>query len=156
MSNNINSILADFMKGDQTYVNMETALKNINVSNINKRISEKSNTIWELIEHIRITQEDILKYTLDKNWESPSWPEGHWPEKNSEGNENLMNNSIKQILNDFKEVQNLAGDKTFDLTAAIPHGEWRTYLREVLLVIEHNAYHLGQLILLRKFFNDWK
>jgi len=156
MQTSLHSVLTDYLKGDQSYANIEKILNNINADNINKRVSAESNTIWELLEHIRITQEDILKYSLDPQWISPSWPEGHWPDRNIEASSEMMRSSVEQILSDYIKVCELAGNTSINLLSKIPHGEWRTYLREILLVIEHNAYHLGQLVFLRKYFNDWK
>lgn len=155
-NNELHKILSAYLKGNQSYAGIEDALKDINPSIINKKLSENTQSIWELLEHIRITQVDILNYTLDSNWVSPSWPEGHWPDKSIQASNEMMQDSVNSILSDFEKVSAMAADESLNLISRVPHGEWRTYLRQIILVIEHNAYHLGQLILLRKVFNDWK
>jgi hypothetical protein len=103
---------------------------------------------------MRIAQEDILRYTLDKNWKSPKWPEEHWPD-NNKFTDGLWNESVNNFFSDMDELLQLTQNSEIDLTAEIPHGEGRTYLRELLLVIDHNAYHCGQIVLVRKLLNDW-
>jgi uncharacterized damage-inducible protein DinB len=112
-------------------------------------------TIWELLEHVRIAQEDILRYTLDPGWESPEWPDGYWPEVENP-TEKQWTRSLEAFRNDLEEVKALVQDAGRDLTAVIPHGEGHTYLREVLLVADHNAYHLGQVVDIRRVLGAWK
>jgi uncharacterized damage-inducible protein DinB len=110
---------------------------------------------WELLEHMRIAQEDILRYTLDAKWKSPSWPEGYWPKPAAKPSAAAWRRSVTAFLRDLKEAATLAR-RHDDLTAEIPHGEGRTYLRQLLLIADHNAYHVGQIVLTRKSIGDWK
>jgi len=105
---------------------------------------------WELLEHMRLAQEDILRYTLDPDWESPSFPEGYWPENPSNIPDNSWNSSIDKFLAELEEVVGLANNRKMDLTSQLPHGGGRTYLRQILLVADHNSYHLGQFIQVKK------
>lgn len=111
-------------------------------------------SVWEELEHMRLAQEDILRYTLDAAWKSPAFPEGYWPER-PRPTETEWKASVKAFRADLDEVVALARDEKRDLTARLPHGEGRTYLRQVLLVADHNAYHLGQLVLLRRLLGAW-
>jgi uncharacterized damage-inducible protein DinB len=110
---------------------------------------------WEELEHLRIAQEDILRYTLDPRWKSPDWPKGYWPSR-AEPRDREWKDSVKRFESDLTEVVAMARDPKRDLTNAIPHGEGRTYLRQVLLVADHNAYHVGQIVQLRKLLGAWK
>ena len=98
---------------------------------------------------MRLAQEDIFRYTLDPRWKSPTFPEGYWPEHPSPTDAEWKA-SVKAFRKDLDEVVAFVRDPKTDLTARLPHGEGRTYLRQVLLVADHNAYHLGQIVQARK------
>ncbi len=103
---------------------------------------------------MRIAQEDILRYTLAPGWRSPKWPEGYWP-RTKRPTPAEWKASVAGFGRDLDEVIALARDPKRDLTARIPHGEGRSYLRQVLLVADHNAYHLAQIVTARRLLGDW-
>ena len=107
-------------------------------------------TPWQLLEHIRIAQWDILEFSRNARHESPRWPEGYWPETEEPPNGKSWEDSVKQIRTDLKAMCDLVSDPQHDLFAPIPHGDGQTLLREALLVADHNAYHLGQLVMVRR------
>jgi hypothetical protein len=148
--------LIEMLRGEPTHISVKNALDGINPENLNKRILKNPHSIWDLFEHMRISQEDILRYTLDPNWVSPSWPEGHWPDPGEKAGIEMLENSIKKFNHDLNEVIDLVNNRTIDITSEIPHGEGRTFLREILLIIDHNSYHLGQIVSLRKMLGDWR
>jgi hypothetical protein len=104
---------------------------------------------------MRIAQEDILRYTLDARWKSPTWPSGYWP-KATKPTEAGWRKSIEGFRRDLESVVALVRDPGVDLTAPIPHGEGHTTLREALLVADHNAHHLGQIVQARRLLGAWK
>jgi hypothetical protein len=104
---------------------------------------------------MRIAQEDILKYTLNESWESPEWPDGYWPDDNDSMNDDTWNNTFNRFFIDLQSMIDLVNDEGLDLTEEIPHGNGRTYLREILLVANHNAYHIGKIVDIRKILGDW-
>jgi hypothetical protein len=112
-------------------------------------------SVWDLLEHLRLAQEDILRYTLDAGWRSPAWPEGYWPAPAEEVEDAAWDASLARLRAELDEVCRLVEDPARDLTAAIPHGEGRTYLRQALLVADHNAYHVGQVVQIRKALGAW-
>lgn len=148
--------LVNLLKGGQASVTFESALENVNPALRNKRPSENVHSVWENLEHIRIAQEDILNYTIDPEWKSPKWPGGYWPADKGDISDEKWNKSLSSFLNDREKLINLSLDESVDLTARIPHTENHTYLREILIAGEHNAYHLGQILTTRKLLNDWK
>lgn len=148
--------LIEMLQGEPTHICVKNALDGIHPENLNKRILKNPHSIWDLFEHMRISQEDILRYTLDPKWESPSWPEGHWPDPSEKATKEMLQNSLKKFNSDLNEAIDLVKNLKIDLTREIPHGEGRTYLREILLIIDHNSYHLGQIVSLRKTLGDWK
>ena len=111
---------------------------------------------WELLEHMRIAQRDILEFSRDPKHVSPDWPEGYWPETPQPPNAAAWQKSLKQFARDLEEMKKLVANPKTDLFARIPHGTGQTILREALLVADHNAYHLGQVVLLRRLLSAWK
>lgn len=113
-------------------------------------------TAWQLLEHMRIAQSDILEFSRDAKHKSPSWPEGYWPKTEAPPSAASWNNSLRSFRADLKAMAKLVADKKTDLFAKIPHGTGQTILREALLVADHNSYHLGQMVLLRRLLGAWK
>jgi hypothetical protein len=107
-------------------------------------------TPWQLLEHMRIAQRDILEFSLNPKHVSPKWPEDYWPRTDAPPSDAAWDNSVKQFLADLMLVCDMVSDPKRDLAQKIPHGEGQTYLREALLVADHNAYHLGQLVMLKR------
>lgn len=147
--------LIDALTKEQAHLSLESALKNLKVENRTVRPSTNLYSVWELLEHIRITQEDILQYTLDPDWVSPSWPEGHWPEKKDNISDEEWITSISKFNDDLQKLVDVVKDERIDLTSVIPHTKNHTYLREILIVIDHNSHHTAQIITVRKMIGDW-
>jgi hypothetical protein len=103
-------------------------------------------TAWQVLEHMRLAQWDILEFSRSAKHVSPKWPEGYWPARKEVGTAEQWNESIEKFQADLKEMENLIADPATDLFAKIPHGSGQTILREALLVADHNAYHLGVLV----------
>ncbi len=113
-------------------------------------------TAWRLLEHMRIAQWDILEFSRDARHVSPKFPSGYWPKNDAPLSAAAWEKSVKSFRADLKAMQELVADPATDLFARIPHGTGQTILREALLVADHNAYHLGQLVLLRRLVGAWK
>jgi len=111
---------------------------------------------WELLEHMRIAQWDILEFSRDPKHVSPNWPAGYWPESPEPPNTKAWEKSVKIFARDLAAMKKLVVNPRTDLFARIPHGAGQTILREALLVADHNAYHLGQVIVLRRLLGAWK
>jgi DinB superfamily len=105
---------------------------------------------WELVEHMRIVLWDILQFSRDPNHVSPSFPEGYWPEGDAPPDPGAWDRSVEAFRADLQAMIALVEDPAIDLIAPIPHGDGQTILREALLVADHNAYHIGQLMVVRK------
>jgi hypothetical protein len=107
-------------------------------------------TPWQLLEHMRIGQWDILRFSVDASHVSPKWPEGYWPETDSPPSDKAWEKSVQQFLSDLDAICKLVRDPKRDLFAPIAHGTGQTLLREALLAADHNAYHLGQIVTVRR------
>jgi len=111
---------------------------------------------WEILEHMRLAQWDILQFTHDTKHISPEWPKGYWPETQAPPNDAAWGKSVKAFRTDLEAMCELVGNESTNLYAQIPNGEGQTTLREALLIADHNAYHLGELVLVRRLLGAWK
>lgn len=110
---------------------------------------------WQLVEHLRITQHDILDFCVNPHYKEMEWPRDYWPASPEPSSSEAWDESVGQFRADRQKLQELAADPGVDLAAKIPHGTGQTYLRELLLVADHTSYHVGQLVLLRRLLGDW-
>ncbi|MFA6057765.1 MAG: DinB family protein [Taibaiella sp.] len=111
--------------------------------------------IWQLIEHIRITQWDILEFCRSAKHVSPKWPDEYWPSALEKVSKTQWEHTISEIKNDRKQFIDLLKDEANSLTEPIAHGDGQTLLREALLIADHNAYHFGEILVLRRLLNCW-
>ena len=112
-------------------------------------------TAWQLLEHLRICQWDILEFSRDPDHVSPEFPVGYWPTDEAPSDDAAWTASIARLHDDMEQMKRLVMNPDVDLFASIPHGQGQTILREAVLVADHNSYHLGQLLLLRRLEGDW-
>lgn len=150
MDKDLRDHLAELLAGRSAHIYIESALKDFPLDHMNERIEGSPHTAWELLEHIRIAQSDILEFSRDPAHVSPPWPDGYWPK--IPGTPDAWRDSVQQIRRDLEAIKGLAADESVDLLDPIKHGDGQTVLREVLLTADHNSYHLGQLVLLRRIF----
>lgn len=140
--------LLELLEGKSAHIDLETVLQEFPVEKINARIENAPHTAWELLEHLRIAQTDIVEFSRNANHVSPQFPDGYW--NKSEGAAADWKKSCEQILKDLQTMRDLVADETVDLYAPFAHGDGQTVLREALLVADHNAYHLGQIAFLMR------
>ena len=143
--------LVAFLLEKNAHLNYEDVLSDFPVQHINSKIEGVEYTPWQLMEHIRITQRDIIEFIEDPDYVAPAWPKGYWPETTI-GTDALWRESINRFFKDLKHMERIIQDPNADLYAAMPAGERYNLLREILIVIDHNSHHLGQLILFKKHF----
>lgn len=148
--------LVNLLTEGHAHVTVEQALKGLARANRGKRPSPDLHSVFEELEHMRIAQEDILRYTLDASWKSPAFPRGYWPDPGLRVTDAVWARTLEGFRRDLEKVRGLARDPRRDLTALVPHGEGRTYLRQVLLVADHNAYHAAQIVTIRKLLGNWR
>jgi hypothetical protein len=138
------------LRGGGAHIKFEEVVKDFPAGLMNGRAAGVPYTPWQLLEHMRIAQWDILEFTRSASHVSPAWPEGYWPDKGAEAGEGEWRRSVESFRGDLRAMQGLVADPATDLYAPVPHGEGQTILREALLVADHNAYHLGALVTLRR------
>jgi uncharacterized damage-inducible protein DinB len=121
-----------------------------------KKVNGLPHTLWMLLEHLRLAQWDILEFSRDKKHVSPAWPAGYWPKNEAAPSDAAWNESVKQFRASLKEMVDLINDPKTDLFAKIPWDDGQTILREALLVADHNAYHLAQMVDMIRLLGAWK
>jgi hypothetical protein len=144
------------LKEDGAHVSLERAIKGVPVDLRGKRPKGAEHSLWELVEHIRLAQRDILEFTRNPKYQSAPFPEGYWPATKAPPNEKAWSKSIRDIRTDLEGMCNLVADESQDLFKPLAHGTGQTLLREALLLADHNAYHLGQIVVVRRLLGDWK
>jgi hypothetical protein len=147
--------LVKLLSKRQAHVDLDTALADFPPELRGKRPLGAPHTAWQLLEHIRIAQWDILEFSRDPRHVSPEFPAGYWPPSETPPNRDAWQDSLSRLGTDLKAMVELVSDPSTDLFAPIPHGTGQTLLREALLVADHNAYHLGQLVFLRRLLGAW-
>lgn len=144
------------LRGGHAHVEFDRAVANLPAKLRGVKPAGLPYSPWMLLEHMRIAQWDILEFSYDPQHVSPKWPAGYWPKTEAPPNESAWSKSLAAFRKDRRAMQQLVADPSTDLYARIPHGEGQTILREALLVADHNAYHLGQLIVVRRLLGAWK
>jgi hypothetical protein len=140
----------------EAHATFEDAVKDIPANLRGARPEGLPYSAWELLEHLRIAQHDILEFCVDPDYKEMKWPDDYWPPSPAPPSDAAWEESIRGFVADRKAIQDLAADTSRDLEAKIPHGSGQTYLRELVLILDHNAYHIGQLVLVRRLLGIWK
>lgn len=138
------------LRGGGAHIHFETVMADFPTELINRKAEGVPYTPWQVLEHMRIAQWDILEFSRNAEHVSPAWPEGYWPADDSTPDVEDWHMSVEAFRADLKAMENLVGDPSTDLFAPIAHGDGQTILREALLVADHNAYHLGVLVTLKR------
>ena len=147
--------LLDLLKGGGAHAKFDDVVPGFPAKLRGKKPAGLPHTPWMLLEHMRIAQCDILDFSRNPKYESLPWPEGYWPKNEAPPSAAAWNKSIRDFHKDLKVMQDLVADPKTDLYAKLPWGDGQTILREALLVADHNAYHLGQLLDLRRLLGAW-
>jgi hypothetical protein len=146
----------ELLVGGHAHSDLKKALAGLPPRLRGKKPKGAEHTAWQLLEHIRIAQWDILEFSRNPKHVSPNWPDGYWPKTEAPPSAAAWNASIRKVQEDQQAMEKLVASKKTDLIAPIPHGTGQTLLREALLLADHNGYHIGQLVLLRRWLGAWK
>ena len=143
------------LKGGGAHLGFDTAVGDLPADLRGARPPGVPHTPWRLLEHMRIAQWDILEFCRNSDHVSPEFPKGYWPPGDGPPRERAWDESNERFRTDLEAMQDLVSDPATDLLAPITHGDGQTILREALLVADHNAYHLGQLVVIRRALGAW-
>ena len=148
--------LIELLEGGHAHVTFEDAMADWPPELRGAKPAGQPFTPWRLLEHIRISQWDIVEFTKSAKHVSPEWPAGYWPVSDTPPDATAWDQSVAQVDRDRRAMRRLVRHPGTDLFARIPHGTGQTVLREALVLADHNSYHLGQLVLLRRLLGAWK
>ena len=149
------SSLIQLLNKGNAHVSLDKSLENIPFDLLAKKPSQLPYSIWQIAEHIRIAQSDILQFSKNPKYQSPKWPEGYWPSTTKPASEEEWQNCVLQIKNDRKAFINLL-KKSDDIYKPFAHGDGQTLFREALVLADHNSYHTGEIIVIRRLLKNWK
>ena len=143
------------LRGGNAHLNFDAAVADLAPALRGARPSGAPHSPWELLEHLRLAQWDILEFSRNPKHVSPEWPQGYWPASPEPPGPKAWEQSLAAFRADLKAMERLVANPRTDLHARIPHGDGQTILREALLVADHYAYHLGQIVLVRRLLGAW-
>ncbi len=138
------------LRGGNAHISFDNFVADFPVDACGRKIEGLPYTAWQVLEHMRIAQWDILEFSRDASHKSPKFPKGYWPKPDELGNATLWNETVERFREDLKQMEELVADRSTDLFPKIPHGSGQTILREALLIADHNAYHLGALLVMSR------
>ena len=148
--------LKDLLLKGNAHVPLDDALKDLSLKDLGTKVKKLPYTIWQLAEHLRIAQWDILEFSRNPEHKSPKWPEGYWPRGKAPRNGAAWKKCVTQIKKDRKEFIALLDNKEVDLYTPFAWGEGQNLLREALLIADHNSYHVGEILVMRRLLGAWK
>ncbi len=148
--------LIALLNGGNAHATFQDAVEGFPPDKAGIRPAGSPHSAWELLEHMRLAQEDILRFSQSADWKSPNFPEGYWPRSAAPKSPDQWQKSVDAFQRDMAEFQAMLCDPAQDLNQKFPWGDGQTLLREALLIADHNAYHLGQLVLVRRLVGAWK
>lgn len=148
--------LADLIKGGNAHVTLEEALNGI-PANLRTVIPDNlPYSIWQLVEHIRIAQKDIVDFSVSKDYKTLIWPDEYWPQPTDEVTDEQWEDSVKEISDDQRRFFQLLQDGSNDLFSPLPWGSGQNIVREAMLIADHNSYHLAEIVVARRLLGIWK
>ena len=148
--------LLGYLAKSHTHASLDDAIKDFPVELMNKKPEGLPYTFWGLLEHIRITQHDMVDFIQSPNYKELEWPKDYWPDGEEEATEEMWDAAIEACKIDMDTLKVLVKDPATDLLAKIPRGSGQTILQEIMQVIDHASYHTGEFVLMRRIFKSWK
>ena len=152
----IRKALLEFLRGGNAHASIDDAVKDFPPELAAKKPANSPHTAWQLLEHIRITLQDLLDFCTDPEYRERKWPDTYWPKTYAPESFDAWSESVKALQGNLQQFESIIEDPSVDLHARIPWGKDQTILREVLLAGDHTSYHVGQLVMLRKQMGAWK
>jgi hypothetical protein len=148
--------LLELLRGGHGHATFDKAVEGLTAQLRGAKAPGLAHTVWQLVEHLRIAQWDILEFSRDKSHVSPAWPAGYWPETAAPPDDAAWDKSLATFRQDLQAMQDLVANPETDLFAKLPWGDGQTVLREAMLVADHNAYHVAQIVSTRQALGAWK
>jgi hypothetical protein len=148
--------LVEILDFAHAHVDFDTVIKGIPPKLRGVKPKNLPYSIWQLLEHLRLAQSDILDFCRNRKYKAMKWPDDYWPKKPAPPSPAAWTKSVAAYRSDRKAFQKLTANPQIDLFAKIPHGDGQTYLREILLAVDHAAFHIGEIVVARRLLGVWK
>ena len=148
--------LIKLLKGGNAHMTLKEAVKDYPLAKINEVFPNGEYSSWHLLEHIRRTQNDILEFIVNPNYQDKEWPKDYWPARSEKATKKDWQKTINSFQKDLQTLEEIAANPKTDLFAKIKWGDGQTILREMLLVVDHSTYHIGEFAIMRQTMNTWK
>lgn len=148
--------IAELLQKSNAHANLDDALNGLAAEDRDAIVEHVPYTIWQLVEHIRITQQDIMDFSENKNYQPLKWPEGYWPTEPAPANEQEWEAALQGIRKSLADFTVLLTNEQQDLLKPFSHGDGQNLLREAILIIDHLSYHTGQIVLIRRLLDKWE
>ncbi len=155
MDDQLRPFLAKILDWQQSHARFDSAVADLKPELRGERPTGSPHSVWDLVEHIRLAQRDILDFCRDEHYEEKDWPADYWPSSPAPPSSSAWDESITSYHEDLDALKALVLDPDFDLFATVPWGSGQTNIREVVLVADHTAYHVGQIVLVRRLLGAW-
>ena len=155
MAGNWRAIVASALDWEQAHATFDAAVKDLPAALRGRRPRNFPHSVWDIVEHIRLAQEDLLDFMTNPRYVAPAWPDDYWPKSPAPPTRTAWAKSLKAIRRDCRKLQKLTQKRSLDLTRRIPWGQGQTYLRTILVVLDHTSYHTAQIVDVRRLHADW-
>jgi uncharacterized damage-inducible protein DinB len=155
MADTWRTIVASALDCEQAHLSLDASLNGLPPKLRGRRPTRYPHSIWELVEHIRLAQTDLLAFMVDPHYRAPKWPDDYWPASPQPPGGAAWNASLKAIRRDTQRLKRLTTRSRFDLARKIPWADGQTYLRTILVAIDHTSYHVGQIVAVRRQLENW-
>ncbi len=151
----VRALLLEQLEGRNAHIDFNQAVQGLTYKQTGIKVEGLPHTIWELIEHIRIAQADILEFCKNPDYEAIDWPNDYWPESHKPDSKEELEASIQAVRDGLKEMLEIIRDEEHNLQVPLSHGSGQTLFREAMLIVDHNAYHIGQIVQIRRLLGSW-
>lgn len=151
----LRELILEQLTGRNAHVDFDRSIQSLNIKEIGIRPEKLPHSIWELVEHIRIAQHDIVAFSRNPEYQSPSWPDEYWPSSQEPAGRKEWEQTVDAVHKDHQVMVELIKDPGNDLLKPLEHGDGQTLFREAMLIVDHNAYHIGQIVQVRKYLGNW-
>lgn len=152
---NIRELLLEQLEGRNAHVDFGQAVQGLTYKQAGIKVEGLPHTIWELVEHIRIAQADILEFCKNPDYEELDWPDDYWPQNAEPSDKQALEESIQAVTDGIDEMADLVRNPQNNLQHPFDHGSGQTLFREALLIVDHNSYHIGQIVQIRRLLGSW-
>lgn len=147
--------LLELLKAGSAHLGFDEAIEGLPAGLRGKKVKGLAHTVWQLVEHLRLAQLDILEFSRNPGYKEMKFPDDYWPDEEAPPSDEAWNQSVETFRQDLQAMKDLVADPKTDLFAKIPWGSGQTILREAMLIADHNAYHVGQIVTVRQGLGAW-